>query len=354
MAEAPEPGTGGSTAAAAEGLRAGLGRVDLASASPRSGGGDEGEEEAGSRAPAGPPPRREGAASASASASAQERRDRELAERLWRSEEADCSPRTRDAKLAERLQCAEDAKLAERLQTLGSPALGRRLSLPLEDEGSLRLDASIRGAAGCLPFHKLLPRINKRTPKKDKGKPPRPPLNGPESRLALRLDVHGLEEFAVRGDGNCQFRALADQLWRNEDDHAELRALAVAQLRAAPSLYEGFVPSDFSSYCSSMAREGEWGDHVTLKAVADYFGLRINLVTSFESECFLQIDPEESMKKSKRELWLSFFAEVHYNSIYPKGEGLKGRLLAHPLRAMKEGVERVGAVLQETFGTDAR
>ena len=60
------------------------------------------------------------------------------------------------------------------------------------------------------------------------------------------------------------------------------------------------------------------------------------------------------MKKSKRELWLSFFAEVHYNSIYPKGEGLKGRLLAHPLRAMKEGVERVGAVLQETFGTDAR
>ena len=33
-----------------------------------------------------------------------------------------------------------------------------------------------------------------------------------------------------------------------------------------------------------MAREGEWGDHVTLKAVADYFGLRINLVTSFESE----------------------------------------------------------------------
>ena len=37
------------------------------------------------------------------------------------------------------------------------------------------------------------------------------------------------------------------------------------------------------------------------------------------------------MKKSKRELWLSFFAEVHYNSIYPKGEGLKGRLFAHQL-----------------------
>ena len=44
------------------------------------------------------------------------------------------------------------------------------------------------------------------------------------------------------------------------------------------------MPSDFAAYCSSMAREGEWGDHVTLKAVADYFGLRINLVTSFESE----------------------------------------------------------------------
>ena len=34
-------------------------------------------------------------------------------------------------------------------------------------------------------------------------------------RLRERLSMYGLDEREVRGDGNCQFRALSDQIFRD-------------------------------------------------------------------------------------------------------------------------------------------
>lgn len=47
------------------------------------------------------------------------------------------------------------------------------------------------------------------------------------------------------------------------------------------------------------------------------FGVRISLITSFRDTCFIEITPV--VQKSKREIYLSFWAEVHYNSIYSVG-----------------------------------
>ncbi|KAK4403898.1 OVARIAN TUMOR DOMAIN-containing deubiquitinating enzyme 9 [Sesamum angolense] len=65
-------------------------------------------------------------------------------------------------------------------------------------------------------------------------------------------------------------------------------------------------------------RNGEWGDHVTLQAAADWFGVKIFVITSFKDTCYIEILPQN--QKSNRTIFLSFWAEVHYNSIYPLGE----------------------------------
>jgi hypothetical protein len=44
-------------------------------------------------------------------------------------------------------------------------------------------------------------------------------------------------------------------------------------------------------------RSGEWGDHVTLQAAADYYGVRISLVTSFKDTCFIEIVPTQQKSK---------------------------------------------------------
>ncbi|CAN4084602.1 unnamed protein product [Withania somnifera] len=95
-------------------------------------------------------------------------------------------------------------------------------------------------------------------------------------RLSIRLASYGLAEMQIEGDGNCQFRALSDQLYHNPEYHKHVR-----------------------------------------KEVIKQFGIKICLVTSFRDNGYIEILPK-SMQPS-RELWLSFWSEVHYNSLYEIG-----------------------------------
>ncbi|XP_057982917.1 OVARIAN TUMOR DOMAIN-containing deubiquitinating enzyme 12 isoform X2 [Malania oleifera] len=133
-------------------------------------------------------------------------------------------------------------------------------------------------------------------------------------RLLQRLNIYGLYEVKVAGDGNCQFRALSDQMYKSPEHHKHVRKEIVKQLKDYRSLYEGYVPMKYKHYYKKMAKPGEWGDHLTLQAAADKFAAKICLLTSFRDTCFIEIIPQ--FQAPKRELWLSFWSEVHYNSIY--------------------------------------
>ncbi|XP_042008118.1 OVARIAN TUMOR DOMAIN-containing deubiquitinating enzyme 12-like [Salvia splendens] len=133
-------------------------------------------------------------------------------------------------------------------------------------------------------------------------------------RLLQRINVYGLYEVRVSGDGNCQFRALSDQIYRSPEHHKHVRKEVVKQLKDNYALYEAYVPMNFKRYYKKMAKSGEWGDHVTLQAAADKFAAKICLLTSFRDTCFIEIVPQH--QAPARELWLSFWSEVHYNSLY--------------------------------------
>ncbi|KAK7377764.1 hypothetical protein VNO80_03196 [Phaseolus coccineus] len=133
-------------------------------------------------------------------------------------------------------------------------------------------------------------------------------------RLLHRLNIHGVYEVEVSADGNCQFRALSDQLFRSPEHHKHVRKDIVKQLKDHRSLYECYVPMKYKQYYKKMAKFGEWGDHVTLQAAADKFAAKICLLTSFKDTCFVEIMP--SNQAPKHELWLSFWSGVHYNSLY--------------------------------------
>ncbi|PSR84645.1 OTU domain-containing protein [Actinidia chinensis var. chinensis] len=137
-------------------------------------------------------------------------------------------------------------------------------------------------------------------------------------RLSGRLATYGLTELQIEGDGNCQFRALADQLFRNPDYHKHVRKVVVKQLKHSRKSYEGYVPMKYRSYLKQMKKLGEWGDHITLQAAADRFAAKICLVTSFRDTCYIEILPKD--RSPSRELWLSYWSEVHYNSLYGTGD----------------------------------
>ncbi|PIA40665.1 hypothetical protein AQUCO_02400020v1 [Aquilegia coerulea] len=182
----------------------------------------------------------------------------------------------------------------------------RMIAVVLSEEYN-KLDGSIGGRLSSLAPLPHVPRINTYIPNVSDA-------SLDHQRLLQRLNVYGLYEVKVSGDGNCQFRALSDQMYKSPDHHKHVRKEIVKQLKDCRSLYESYVPMNYKRYYKKMAKSGEWGDHVTLQAAADKFGAKVCLLTSFRDTCFIEIHPQG--QSPQRELWLSFWSEVHYNSLY--------------------------------------
>eukprot|EP00850_Spirogloea_muscicola_P012419 SM000080S22934 [mRNA] locus=s80:259401:265942:+ [translate_table: standard] len=85
-----------------------------------------------------------------------------------------------------------------------------------------------------------------------------------------QLRVLGLGIREVAGDGNCFFRAVADQLEGSEDGHSKYRQDTVDFMEANREQFEPFVEDDepFDKYCKSMREDGAWAGHMELQALS--------------------------------------------------------------------------------------
>ncbi|XVF23573.1 hypothetical protein REPUB_Repub13aG0050400 [Reevesia pubescens] len=184
------------------------------------------------------------------------------------------------------------------------------LHIDIIDESSV-LDGEVEKRLNDMVAIPHVPKINGDIPSVDEE-------ISDHQRLLDRLRLYGLVENKVQGDGNCQFRSLSDQLYRSQDHHRFVRQQVVSQLKSNPERYEGYVPMAYGDYLKKMNKNGEWGDHLTLQAAADTYGVKIFVLTSFKDTFYIEILPH--YQKSERIIFLSFWAEVHYNSIYPEGE----------------------------------
>jgi len=70
--------------------------------------------------------------------------------------------------------------------------------------------------------------------------------------------------------------SLSDQLYDTIAKSAEVRSMIVQWLRANPdwklpngAVMRDFVCTSWNEYCDEMARDGIWGDHLTLTAATE-------------------------------------------------------------------------------------
>ncbi|XP_042511395.1 OVARIAN TUMOR DOMAIN-containing deubiquitinating enzyme 12-like isoform X2 [Macadamia integrifolia] len=162
-------------------------------------------------------------------------------------------------------------------------------SLELTDESVL--DGEVGKRLNQMVPVPHVPRINGEIPSIDEA-------TSDHQRLLDRLQLYELVELKVHGDGNCQFRALSDQFYRTPEHHEFVRQQIVNQLKSHPEIYEGYVPMAYNDYLKKISKTGEWGDHVTLQAAADSYGVKIFVITSFKDTCYIEILP--NVQKSKR------------------------------------------------------
>ncbi|KAJ6699170.1 CYSTEINE PROTEINASE SUPERFAMILY PROTEIN [Salix purpurea] len=171
-----------------------------------------------------------------------------------------------------------------------SPANGEEYSYSPELTDEYGLDDEVGKRLNQLIPIRHVPRINGEIPSVDEA-------TSDHERLLNRMQLFGFDELKVQGDGNCQFRALSDQIYNTPDRHKIVRRQVVHQLKSHPEIYEGYVPMEYGDYLRKMSKSGEWGDHVTLQAVADAYGVKILVMTSFKDTCYIEILPVSQKPK---------------------------------------------------------
>eukprot|EP00038_Savillea_parva_P011621 m.198854 g.198854 ORF g.198854 m.198854 type:complete len:264 (+) comp20570_c0_seq1:98-889(+) len=133
--------------------------------------------------------------------------------------------------------------------------------------------------------------------------------------LNQRLTTHMLWSEESLDDGNCQFRSVAAQLFGDQERHAEVRAAACNHIASNYDFYSLFDDGggNFKDSLARMRRDGTWGNELTLRAITDCYGVAVHVVTSNADNWYLTYRPE--VPRSKKRVFISYIAPIHYNSI---------------------------------------
>ena len=160
-----------------------------------------------------------------------------------------------------------------------------------------------------------------------------------------------LLSFTSSSDGNCLFRAFADQLHGCPHEHPSLRTLAVDFMAQHPDDFAPFMEDDelFEDYLSRMRRDKVWGGQQELVALSRAIACDVCVHTP--SSCYRMLSPREEGKKAlppPRLLHISYHDGCHFNSIRD-AEDVGGKGPPAPLRSPC-GVARPSAAAFSSSG----
>jgi len=137
----------------------------------------------------------------------------------------------------------------------------------------------------------------------------------------------------LTGDGNCQFRAVAFNLFGAQVHHGAVRQAAVAHMKKCADFFSIYFDGEdeFSSYLRTMSRNRTWGDELTLRAIVEAYMCEAHVVTSEPANWYLAYSPENpdepqdpdvarcpkghSLPPLRKQIFLSYISPIHYNAV---------------------------------------
>lgn len=125
----------------------------------------------------------------------------------------------------------------------------------------------------------------------------------------------------MKGDGNCLFRALGDQIvGLSAEDHVFIRHEIVEYIRKKPDFFKNFLDEadgDIDTYLKHMAQDGKYGGDLELEAAAKIYNATI-VVYHPDGHNF-SYSPREPASSSDRMFHLLYSTIIvdqgHYDSI---------------------------------------
>lgn len=146
-------------------------------------------------------------------------------------------------------------------------------------------------------------------------------LNEMERRFEKKLRKKGLVIMKMGEDGACLFRAVADQVYGDEEMHSLVRKLCCDYMTKNSDYFSQYVTEEFPQYVDRKRRDHIQGNHVELQALSELFARPIE-VYHYNSEPIniFQSGQEEDMLPEEEAIRLSYHTTSpldsgHYNSV---------------------------------------
>ncbi|VDM94850.1 unnamed protein product [Thelazia callipaeda] len=133
------------------------------------------------------------------------------------------------------------------------------------------------------------------------------------------LRSRGLVIKHVQGDGACLFRAyfLADQIYGDEEMHADVRRLCMDYMEKNSDHFSQFVTEDYRDYITRKRRQDAHGNHIELQAISEIFSRPIEIYeycTEPRNISSSRFDSSQS-PEANPPIRLSYHGAIHYNSV---------------------------------------
>lgn len=118
----------------------------------------------------------------------------------------------------------------------------------------------------------------------------------------------------MAADGNCLFRAVADQLEGDEAMHDVYRAEACEYILENKDMYVPFIEDDetIEQYVDDMCKSGIWGGQLEMNALANVYEFNV-IIHQVDHPSMAQVFHEPIGVKPT--IHLSFHLGEHYNSV---------------------------------------
>ncbi|KAK9279971.1 hypothetical protein L1049_013655 [Liquidambar formosana] len=136
-----------------------------------------------------------------------------------------------------------------------------------------------------------------------------------ERERQFEIDIRrakGLEVKRMTEDGNCLFRAVADQVYGDSELYDLSRQLCIDYMERERDHFSQFITEGFTSYCKRKRRDKVYGNNVEIQVLAEMYNRPIHIY-SYSTEPINIF--HGSYNTDSPPIRLSYHHGNHYNSL---------------------------------------
>lgn len=133
-----------------------------------------------------------------------------------------------------------------------------------------------------------------------------------ERRFEKKMRKKGFIIKKMREDGACLFRAVADQVYGDQDMHTAVRKLCMDYMSKNADYFSQYVTEDFKDYIKRKSLDHSHGNHVEIQALSEMFNRPIEVYHYSTTP----INTFQGCQQTENEpIRLSYHQNIHYNSV---------------------------------------